>query len=119
MQLKQQPQGPPRRSRLGHILRLTLVAVPLLWLAQQAVFGQNGLRALWHTQKQYAQTLASVQALAAQNRALNQTVHQLQSNPARIETIAREQLHLTKPGEIVYTYPVQAAPVTSSASLHR
>lgn len=115
-----QPQRPAKhRNRLGHIIRLALVALPLLWLAQRAIFGMNGLRALWHTQQQYAQTMTQVHRLEQQNRTLNQTVHQLQTNPESIETIAREQLHLTKPGEIVYTYPVKPSAGTSAAALHR
>ncbi|MGH9413314.1 MAG: FtsB family cell division protein [Terriglobales bacterium] len=119
MQLFHKPGGPAqRRHPVGHVLRLALVAVPLLWLAQRAIFGTNGLRALWHTSQQYEQTMAQVHTLEAQNRTLNQAVHQLQTNPESIETIAREQLHLTKPGEIVYTYPVKPSPGTAAAFLH-
>lgn len=104
---------------MGHIVRLVLVALPLLWLAQRAIFGMNGLRALWRTQQQYSQTIAQVHQLEQQNRSLNQAVRQLQTNPQSIETIAREQLHLTKPGEIVYTYPVKPNTGASAAALHR
>ena len=45
-------------------------------------------------------------ALEDQNRQLNQAVRELRSDPNAIEDIAREQLHLTRPGEVVYTYPV-------------
>ncbi|TAN23968.1 MAG: septum formation initiator family protein [Acidobacteria bacterium] len=114
------PQRPAmRRNRLGHIIRLALVALPLLWFAQRAIFGMNGLRALWHTQQQYKQTMTQVHQLEEQNRTLNQAVRQLQTNPESIETIAREQLHLTKPGEIIYTYPVKPNAGTSAASLRR
>ena len=36
-----------------------------------------------------------------------------------LETIAREQLHLTRPGEVVYTYPSKSAAAgTHAAELH-
>lgn len=105
-----------RRSRLGHYLRVAVVTLPLLWIAQRAVFGSNGLRALWHQQRQYAAAMAHVHALEAQNRQLNQSVHALQSNPDAIAAIAREQLHLTKPGEVVYTYPIKPSGPASSAN---
>lgn len=119
MQLLDKIRPPQRRNRLGHVVRLVLVALPLLWLAQRAIFGMNGLRALWRTQQEYNQTMAQVHQLEQQNRTLNQAVRQLQTNPESIETIAREQLHLTKPGEIVYTYPVKASAGASAAALHR
>lgn len=106
-----------RRCGVGHLVRLALVALPVLWLAQQAFFGQNGIRTLWQKQHEYARTMAHVRKLEEQNRNLNQSVHELQSNPDSIEAIAREQLHLIKPGEIVYTYPVQGSSGAHAAEL--
>ncbi|MGH9475784.1 MAG: FtsB family cell division protein [Terriglobales bacterium] len=120
MQLLRKHAGPrQRRNPAGHVLRLALVALALLWLAHQAFFGHNGLRALQRTEHQYAQTKAHLQALETQNRALNHSVHELQTNPDSIEAIAREQLHLTKPGEIVYTYPVPPRTGAHAAALPR
>lgn len=94
-------------------LRLTLVAVPLVWLAQSAVFGPNGWLALRRERRAYQQETARIHTLEARNRKLNDAVAALRTSPGAIEDIAREQLHLTKPGEVVYTYPV--APTASQA----
>lgn len=107
------------KRRLIHWIRLAAVALPVLWLVQYALLGPSGYLALRHKQQQYQQELARIQALEAQNRQLNQSVRALSSDPAAIEDIARQQLHLTRPGEVVYTYPVApAANGTAAASLH-
>lgn len=101
--------------RLYHALRLAAVAVPVLWLAQQALFGPNGYRALRQKQAEVRQAQERIQVLEGRNRQLNQAVHALSSDPTAIEGIAREQLHLTRPGEVVYTYPVAPGHSTTSA----
>lgn len=96
-------------------LRLLGIALVVLWAAQHALFGRTGYLALRQRQRQYQTELARVHALEEQNRQLNQAVRQLRSDPNAIEDIAREQLHLTRPGEVVYTYPV-SAPAGANAS---
>ena len=84
-----------------------------------AVLGPSGYLALRHKHQQVQQAVDRVQALEARNRELNQSIHALSSDPTAIEGIAREQLHLTRPGEIVYTYPVApTANGTAAAELH-
>ncbi|HUX68462.1 MAG TPA: septum formation initiator family protein [Terriglobales bacterium] len=102
--------------RALHVLRLAAVAVPVLWLVQHAVLGPSGYLALRHKQQQLQQEMARIQALEAHNRQLNQSVHSLTTDPAAIEGIARQQLHLTRPGEVVYTYPVAPAPRGAAAA---
>jgi len=118
--LRPRPRRPHRLGRVAgwlmHGLRLALVAVPVLWLVQHFVFGPSGVLALRHKQQQYQLELARVHALEEQNRQLNSSVRALRSDPSAIEDIAREQLHLTRPGEIVYTYPTAPAPAGSSAA---
>ncbi|HVA64018.1 MAG TPA: septum formation initiator family protein [Terriglobales bacterium] len=106
----------PALRRLTHGLRLAAVALPVLWLVQHAVLGPSGYLALRHKQLQVQQEMARIQALEAQNRQLNQSVKALTSDPAAIEGIARQQLHLTRPGEVVYTYPVAPAPNGAAAA---
>ncbi|HXR96404.1 MAG TPA: septum formation initiator family protein [Terriglobales bacterium] len=97
------------KHQLKHGLRLALVAVPVLWLSLYALLSPSGYLALRRQQQLYQKESSRVQALEEQNRLLNQSVRALRSDPAAIEGIAREQLHLTKPGEIVYTYPMTPA----------
>jgi cell division protein FtsB len=43
--------------------------------------------------------------LERQNEVLKGHVQRLQSDPNAIEHQAREQLHYTRPGEVIYTLP--------------
>ena len=87
-------------------LALAALALPLLWVVQNALFGRSGYFALRRQERQFHQQQARLHALEARNRQLNRSVQALSSSPAAIEGIARQQLHLTRPGEVVYTYPV-------------
>jgi cell division protein FtsB len=59
------------------------------------VFGQNGLIA-------YEQKREDTKTL---DDALKEHVDRLQSDPSAIEHQAREELHYTRPGEVIYTLP--------------
>jgi cell division protein FtsB len=87
--------------------RLATFAAAALALAvgYHVVFGQNGLTV--YRQKQHdARALAEqVQQLAAENEALKGHVDRLTSDPDAIERQAREQLHYTRPGEVIVTLP--------------
>ncbi|MGH9507034.1 MAG: FtsB family cell division protein [Terriglobales bacterium] len=86
--------------------RLLLVAVALLlaWVARAAVFGPHGYLALHRERVRYEQQFQQLRQLQAQNLQLHQHIRALKTSPEAIESIARKQLHLTKPGEVVYTY---------------
>ena len=99
-----------------HALRLLAIAVPVLWVVQHTVLGASGFIALRQKHQQVQRELGKVKALEARNRDLNSSIRQLSSDPSAIEGIAREQLHLTRPGEIVYTYPTAPAPSGAAAA---
>lgn len=93
-----------RPRSIVHGLKLALLGGAVVACLAGAIFGANGYLALQQRQKQYAAKTQQLQALEVKNRDLNQAVRELRSDPTAIEGIAREQLHLTKPGEVVYTY---------------
>lgn len=93
-----------RARSIVHAIKLALLAGTVVACIAGALFGANGYLALRQRQTQYAAKLQHIQALESQNRDLNQAVRELRSDPTAIEGIAREQLHLTRPGEVVYTY---------------
>jgi len=75
-----------------------------------AIFGNNGLMALRHQQKEYRDLQNQVQELQRENEQVGLQNRKLQSDPKAIERLAREQLRLARPGEIIYTLPDPAAP---------
>lgn len=102
---------PPRRrlNRLGRRLALGLVAAFVLLLARYEVFGGNGLLALRHRRAQLQNETARLRGLRDENQQLHSAIGQLRRDPEAIERVAREQLRLTKPGEVVFTYDPNAA----------
>jgi cell division protein FtsB len=82
-------------------------AAALLALAMgyHVIFGQNGITA-YQQKRQDAQSLdRQLHSLQKENDQLKGHVDRLKSDPNAIEHQAREELHYTRPGEVIYTLP--------------
>src|SRR5580692_8064085 len=85
-------------------------AAALLALAMgyHVIFGQNGLTA-YQQKRQDAESLdRQLRSLQRENELLKGHVERLQNDPNAIEHQAREELHYTRPGEVIYTLPTSA-----------
>jgi len=94
------------------------VATLALVMAYGVVFGHNGLTAFAHTREEARALQLQMQQLHKQNGRLTEHVDHLQNDPGSIEHQAREQLHYTRAGEVIYTLPAAhgAAGTSPSAS---
>lgn len=97
---------------IGRRLLLGSVAFLALWALQHEIAGPDGYLAYRHQMQIYARAQARLRRLELRNRALHVNVQQLRSDPSAIQSLARRQLYLTRPGEVIYTYP---APPKSAA----
>ena len=95
-ELKPQPQ-----SFLGRHAR-TLLGLALLLLAIHDLFGSHGLLAMRRTQSQMQQLRGEIDRLNQQNGDLNKQVKALRSDPKAVERIAREEMGLARPGEMIF-----------------
>ena len=77
------------------------------------VFGHNGLTAFAAKRQETRSLQQQMQQLQAENERLRGHVERLQSDPGAIEHQAREELHYTRAGEVIYTIP--APPSTQAA----
>jgi cell division protein FtsB len=68
-----------------------------------AVAGDHGLLALQASRRDLDAMRAQVSTRRAENLALQRQIRRLQDDPAAIEELARRELGLIKPGEIVFT----------------
>jgi cell division protein FtsB len=102
------------RRLAAHKWSLTLLVVLIAGFGRIEIFGSNGYLALLHKQKDYDQEIQRLHHLQQQNRQLHHNISELKSDPAAIERIAREQLHLTRPGEVVFTYSDKNAKSTAN-----
>jgi cell division protein FtsL len=69
------------------------------------VFGTHGFLAMQRTQSEIRKVKAELEALSKENAALAQEVKDLNSDPRLIEKIARDDLGLARPGEIIIRIP--------------
>jgi cell division protein FtsB len=90
---------------------LTLLVLALLVLAAASVMGNRGLVRLYRLQRERAEITREIDRLRGANAALAEEARILKSDPGGVEAIAREELGLVKPGEIVYEFrkPVPSA----------
>ena len=78
-------------------------------LGYHVIFGQNGLT-VYRQKRQDARELGNqLKSLDRENELLRGHVDRLQNDPNAIEHQAREELHYTRPGEIIYTLPANPA----------
>ena len=81
-----------------------------LSMGYHVIFGQNGLTA-YQQKRQDAQSLdRQLRSLQKENDQLKGHVDRLKSDPNAIEHQAREELHYTRPGEVIYTLPATPSP---------
>lgn len=80
-------------------------ALIAIGLGYHVIFGQNGITA-YQQKRQETQNLdRQLDSLQRENEMLKGHVERLQSDPNAIEHQAREELHYTRPGEVIYTLP--------------
>ena len=89
-------------------------AVLAVGMGYHVVFGQNGLTAYQQKREDSQMLQSQLRSLQHENELLKGHVERLQSDPNAIEHQAREELHYTRPGEVIYTLP--ATPSTKNTA---
>lgn len=97
--------GPERAPKLRRREDRPWIRRALVFLAcvvlLDGLFGDRGLAQTMRARREAARALADLQRLHEQNAALRQEVRRLQADPATIEMVARQELRLIRPGEIL------------------
>ena len=83
----------------------TILALFVLALLVQDIFGAHGFLAMRRTQKEIARLRQEIQQVNADNRELAGQIKALKSDPRVIERIAREEMGLARPGEFIFKLP--------------
>ena len=101
--------------------RLATAAVGVLavWLLVHVMFGANGMVVYRTKRAEYQNLQKEIGRLQKENDQYSEQVHQLKTDPKRIEKEAREQFHYARPGEVVYVSPESTPaerPTMNSAS---
>jgi cell division protein FtsB len=95
------PVASSRPSVRARILNYVLALVTLVLVAD-ALVGDNGLLETLHARRQYAEVATSLTQLRQENARVRDQIRRLREDPAAIEAIAREELGLMRPGEVVF-----------------
>lgn len=95
---------------------IVATAVLTCVIAYHVVFGANGWVVYQKKKVEYRQLQQQLQQLNKENAALQGDVKALKTDKSAIEREAREQLHYTRPGEVVYVMPSQNSGNTPPAT---
>jgi cell division protein FtsB len=112
----------PRQSfveQLGAFLRRNLywfLVAGFVLLLLQDIFGTHGVLAMRRSQAEARKIQHEINQLDAENKKLQDHVKDLKTDPSTIECIAREDIGLARPGELIFkTQPRAADPAHPSA----
>jgi cell division protein FtsB len=100
-------------GQLGAYLRKNarqILGLALFALFVHDVFGPHGFIAMRRTQKEIEQIREQIGQMNEQNKSLAEQVNSLKSDPKSIERIAREEMGLARPGEMIFKIPDSAKP---------
>ncbi len=109
-----------------HLLRLaagwrkaaTVAAAALaVAVGYHVVLGKNGLIAYQHKREETRILDGQMKALTRENEQMQGHVDRLANDPSAIEHEAREELHYTRPGEVIYTLPAKAPAANASTAV--
>jgi cell division protein FtsB len=83
----------------------TLLGFLLLALVVHDIFGTHGYLAMRRTQQEINKVKTNIEKLNKENVRLEDEVKELKSDPHKIEKIARDELGLARPGEVIIKIP--------------
>ncbi len=80
-----------------------MACVLVVVMGYGVIFGHNGITAFQQKRLEEQRLREQMQLLQRENTRLHGHVERLQNDPGAIEHQAREELHYTRPGEVIYT----------------
>ena len=86
----------------------TVLVLAILFLFAHDIFGTHGFLSMRRAQKEIRRLGEEIAKLTEDNRQLTDQVKALRSDPRLIEKIARDELGLARPGEVIIKVPAPA-----------
>jgi len=81
-----------------------------VWLFVHVTFGANGMVVYRAKRADYHRLRKEIDSLQSENDRYTEQIKALKTDPRAIEKEAREQLHYTRPGEVIYVAPAPPQP---------
>jgi cell division protein FtsB len=91
-------EAPQTRRKTVQILLLFVTLV----LAIDGLIGEKGLLESIRARRHHRELSASIERLRAENAQLREEARRLLEDPSTIESLAREELGLIRPGELLF-----------------
>ncbi|HXY00243.1 MAG TPA: septum formation initiator family protein [Candidatus Limnocylindrales bacterium] len=82
-----------------------MLVIFVIVLVIHDIFGPHGYLVMRHKQQEIQKVNAALDKLNKENSALEQEIKDLKTDPQTIRKIAREELGLAQPGEIIIKLP--------------
>jgi cell division protein FtsB len=83
----------------------TILGAALLLLGIHDILGPHGFLAMRRTQQEMDRLRSDVQRLNRENTEMTDEAKSLKTDPQAIERIAREEMGLARPGELIFKLP--------------
>jgi cell division protein FtsB len=83
----------------------TILGAAILLLGIHDILGSHGFLAMRRTQKEMDQLRSQVKQLNEENNRMAGEAQALKSDPQAVERIAREDMGLARPGEMIFKLP--------------
>jgi cell division protein FtsB len=91
------PASPLRRRAVQYLLVFVTVV-----LVVDALVGDRGVLERLRARKQYQELDQSIEMLKVENAQMRGEIRRLRDDPSAIESLAREELGLIRPGEVLF-----------------
>lgn len=89
---------------------MLIVGAALAGILAFSLFGRNGLIHLYKADQERLQLEEKVADMERENERLRQEIQKLTNDPQYVEKVAREELGMVKPDELVFHLPDSAQP---------
>ncbi len=99
-----------RNRKLHRRIIWGIGAVVSFYLLVPLLVGDMGLGKYFELRRTHHQLQEEIQCVSDENQKINDEIHALRSDSARIEQLARERLGLVRPGEAVYQFQPASPP---------
>lgn len=112
-----EPEKHAKRSRAPRLWRTLLIGACILApIASWVILGERGLLRLYRTEMERQAHLQEIRRLVGENQQLLDEIERLRSDRTYLEALARRELRLVKPGELVYRFQDEAEVETPPSS---
>jgi len=102
-------------GRFWHTYGPHLLIIFVVVLLVHDIFGTHGFLAMRRKNQEIRKVNSALEKLNKENAALDKDVQDLKTDPQAIRKIAREELGLAQPGEIIIKLPAPEQPAPPAA----